>query len=299
MTEAASQLATSPPGDLEGALAPLPFARIGSDGDRLVASGPVCRGTLRTHDQGRVEGGRVVVTGRADAAIVSGGEKIDPRAIEAALLRHPDVVEAAVVGVSSARWGARPVAFVVAPAVGEATLRAHCRATLPPREVPDRFLRVEALPRTALGKIARGRLVDQAEAQQALGEPDRRRDGREAVEPHEGVHVARRRADGAVATPDGEGEGEGATAEPLHRDLDGEPLAEPHRALEVGLRVHERHPDALGDHAVEAADRRGDQLLEGRVAVLEDPAEEDDPRAIHLEEARRVVMNEGHDDDRR
>ena len=98
--------------------------------DRIVLSGPVVARGYRlrpdltaevfagdrftTSDLGRVDDdGRLVVLGRADDVIVTGGEKVAPAAVEAALAEHPSVAEAAVVGVPDDEWGSRVRAVVV------------------------------------------------------------------------------------------------------------------------------------------------------------------------------------------
>ncbi|NLD75993.1 MAG: AMP-binding protein, partial [Acidimicrobiales bacterium] len=70
-------------------------------------------GWLHTGDQGRWDEGRLVVHGRHDDLIVSGGENVWPTPVERALSTHPSVAEAAVVGVADPQWGQRVVAVVV------------------------------------------------------------------------------------------------------------------------------------------------------------------------------------------
>jgi O-succinylbenzoic acid--CoA ligase len=96
-----------------------------------------------TGDLGRLDAeGRLVVTGRRDLLFVSGGENVQPEAVEAALLRLEAVAEAAVVPVPDAEFGARPVAFV-RPAGGApvdgARLAAALRQRLAGFEVPVAF----------------------------------------------------------------------------------------------------------------------------------------------------------------
>ncbi|MCK6523189.1 AMP-binding protein [Myxococcota bacterium] len=167
MTETASQVATRAPGDLRpGADVgwPLPFNEVVADADGvLTVRGPLApEGEHRTNDRGRLDdAGRVIVSGRADLVLISGGENIQPAELEAALLEHPEVTEAAVIGRADPRWGERPVAFVTlrpdATVTGEA-LRAWCRQRLSAFKVPDRVIVLDALPRTALGKVDRGAL---------------------------------------------------------------------------------------------------------------------------------------------
>jgi o-succinylbenzoate---CoA ligase len=166
MTEAASQVATGSPGDYDAGPAigpPLPFAMLDTSADRLRIRGPLVGGQLETADRGMLdEQGRVIIVGRADAAILSGGETIDPAEIEHALRAHPAVADAAVVALPSAEWGARPhAALTLEPGMAapdDPELTQHLRERIARFKVPDQFLWCEALPRTALGKIARGRV---------------------------------------------------------------------------------------------------------------------------------------------
>ena len=117
------------------------------------------RGTFTTDDLGRVEpDGRLVVLGRADDVVVTGGEKVAPGAVEAVLSRHPAVAEVAVVGVPDPEWGARVVAVVVLRPGAALTLeqaRAHVSAELPRPAAPRELRVVDALPLLASGKIDR------------------------------------------------------------------------------------------------------------------------------------------------
>ena len=162
MTETASQAATRLPGDLQALGAPpLTFARVFEEDGALCVTGPLAPdGLLRTRDRGFIDGrGEVRVLGRADEVLISGGEKIAPEEIEAALGAHPGVKEALVAGVADARWGRRPVALVVprepaAPPPAE-ELEAWCRARLSAWKAPILFTFVSTLPRNEGGKLAR------------------------------------------------------------------------------------------------------------------------------------------------
>jgi O-succinylbenzoic acid--CoA ligase len=119
-------------------------------------------GWLRTRDAGAIDAaGSLVVHGRVDDAIVSGGEKIWPQEVEAALETHPDIAEVAVRGEPDPEWGERVVAYVVPrdpaspPALG--SLRAHAGARLARFKAPRELVLVDHLERTALGKMRRVR----------------------------------------------------------------------------------------------------------------------------------------------
>lgn len=119
-------------------------------------------GWLRTGDLGTLDAhGRLVVQARRLDLIVTGGENVYPAEVEAALLTHPAVAEAAVLGEADATWGQRVVAAVVlrAPA-SSGELAAHCRARLAAFKVPRVLRVVESLPRTPVGKLDRRALRD-------------------------------------------------------------------------------------------------------------------------------------------
>lgn len=131
--------------------------RLGPDG--RVAPIVDADGWLPTGDLGSWDGTRVHVDGRADDLIVSGGENVWPGPVEAALRTHPDVADVAVVGAPDPEWGQRVVAVVVPSEPGSPptleALRAHVRSTLPASSAPRDLRLVDALPRTALGKVRR------------------------------------------------------------------------------------------------------------------------------------------------
>lgn len=137
------------------------------DGYRLDPSATAAAFTrdrwLRTADAGVFDDdGRLVVLGRSDDAIVSGGENIRPEEVEAALRDHPSVADVAVAGRSDPRWGQRVVAFVVAadprapPSLAE--LRDFAARRLPRYRAPREIVVVGELPRTAAGKLRRSAL---------------------------------------------------------------------------------------------------------------------------------------------
>jgi malonyl-CoA/methylmalonyl-CoA synthetase len=115
-------------------------------------------GWFHTGDLGeRSADGYVTLRGRASDLIISGGFNVYPREIEDVLLEQPGVGEAAVIGVADGRRGEVPLACFVGEA-DPAALEAACRRLLASFKVPRSFVRVEALPRSAMGKVDKGRL---------------------------------------------------------------------------------------------------------------------------------------------
>ena len=110
---------------------------------------------FRTGDLGvRSADGYCSLQGRASDLIITGGFNVYPREIEERLLAFPGVIEAAVVGAPDAVRGEVPVAYVVAGADFDPDLaREACAREMASFKVPRAFVRVEALPRNALGKV--------------------------------------------------------------------------------------------------------------------------------------------------
>ena len=100
--------------------------------------------------------GYVEIRDRFKDVIISGGENISSIEVEAALLRHPAILEAAVVGMPHPRWGESPHAFVVlreGEHVTDAALQEFAREALAHFKVPSAYHFVSELPKTATGKI--------------------------------------------------------------------------------------------------------------------------------------------------
>jgi O-succinylbenzoic acid--CoA ligase len=176
MTETASQVATRIPGDLRAAPdsgLPLPGISVTVEDGLLVVHGPIApRGRYQTSDRGRVDDeGRIVVLGRSDDLIISGGENVAPLSVERILDAHPSVMEVAVVGRSDPQWGQRLVAFLVGKTDPE--LLAWAREHLAPHERPAEIHWVSELPRNVTGKVDRSALTDEAEIRH--GFPETRR----------------------------------------------------------------------------------------------------------------------------
>ena len=103
--------------------------------------------------------GVITVHGRGSASINSGGEKIFPEEVEAAVKAHPDVYDAIVVGLPDERFGERVAAVVRlrdgAPDVTLDALMEHCRGHVAGYKVPRQLLLVDEIPLTAAGQARR------------------------------------------------------------------------------------------------------------------------------------------------
>jgi o-succinylbenzoate---CoA ligase len=174
LTEASSQVATATPELVRrkpGAVGPpLPGVEVAVVGDgELLVRGPTVApgcanidGWLRTGDRARLDPeGHLWIVGRVSDRIISGGVNVDPAEVEAVLVGHPDIREAAVVGLPDPVWGERVVAAVV-PVAGlepsEEDLGERARAVLSGPKRPRAWRFVEALPRNANGKVDRERV---------------------------------------------------------------------------------------------------------------------------------------------
>jgi malonyl-CoA/methylmalonyl-CoA synthetase len=121
--------------------------------DEATAAAFTSDGFFRTGDlAARSADGYYTLLGRRSELIISGGFNIYPREIEELLLEQPGVSEATVIGEPDLVRGEVPVAFLVG-AFDEAELERVCREQLASFKVPRRFVKVDAIPRTALGKV--------------------------------------------------------------------------------------------------------------------------------------------------
>jgi o-succinylbenzoate---CoA ligase len=164
LTQACSAVTVAEPGDVATSGRPLPGLDVSiAPDDEILVAGPTVAGggVLRTGDLGRLdEHGRLIVSGRKVDTIVTGGENVMPAEVEAALLQHPAVAEAAVFGRPDPEWGEAVTAAVVLRAPAEpADLRAHCATRLAGFKVPKAIQVLDALPRNAGGKLLRRNLT--------------------------------------------------------------------------------------------------------------------------------------------
>jgi len=121
-------------------------------------------GWLRTGDVGTIDPlGFVTLTDRAKDVIKSGGEWISSMELENAIMAHPDVMEAAVIGVADEKWGERPLAAVVlrdGASVTPVELRDFLADRLPRWQLPERWSFIAEVPKTSVGKFAKTRMRD-------------------------------------------------------------------------------------------------------------------------------------------
>lgn len=121
-------------------------------------------GWLRTGDLGYRDGdGFYFVTGRLKELIIKGGENITPREIDEALLRHPDVLEAAAFAIADRNYGQDiAIALIMKPGTtfDEPALRSFAELELGPYKTPRRWHAVEKLPKGPSGKVQRLKLAE-------------------------------------------------------------------------------------------------------------------------------------------
>lgn len=178
MTEAASQIATVVPGEaveslgtagppLEGMEVTTGEAGVGE----IVISGPAVSpgylgeadriGGYRTGDIGYLDDkGRLVVLGRADDMVITGGENVYPARVAAVLSRHRFVDQVEVVGVPDPEWGQVLVAVVVGDAVSRSRIERWAQEHLARHEIPKQWAFVEGIPLQSGGKVDRVALLD-------------------------------------------------------------------------------------------------------------------------------------------
>lgn len=121
-------------------------------------------GWFRTGDVARFdEYGFLHILDRQKDVIITGGENVYSTEVETVLLEHPAIAEVAVIGLADPKWGERVAAAVVAApgaTVDPETLTVHCRARLGGFKLPRVYREIDALPKSALGKVLKGVLRD-------------------------------------------------------------------------------------------------------------------------------------------
>lgn len=144
-----------------------PMVTAGYYGDVDANVEAFCEHGLRTGDVGYAsEHGYLYVLNRLDDRIITGGENVDPGEVVEALRSHPEVDEAAVVGLDDDTWGERVAALVVprTEPLSADSLEGHCRDRLAGYKLPRVIAVTDSLPRTASGTIKRPVVREQLSA---------------------------------------------------------------------------------------------------------------------------------------
>lgn len=148
----------APPGTTGEIVCRSPFVMRGYWGEPELSEATVRDGWLHTGDIGYVDGGNLFIVGRSKDLIIRNGFNVFPTEVELALLEHPDIEEAVVVGRPDAQTGEEVVAFVTLgtdSTLDLVALRAFARQCVGAHKYPRDFHIVTNIPRTALGKIDR------------------------------------------------------------------------------------------------------------------------------------------------
>ena len=172
-TETAAQVAALLPAEFATGVRncgrPLPHAEISlRDGRVLVHAASLFRGYYPAlespsawagDDLGSFDAeGRLVIEGRADELIITGGKKVAPAEVEAALRATGLLADVCVLGLSDAGWGQVVAVFYPAPAVDERSVAEALRTQLAGYKIPKRWIAVADWPRNEQGKVDRARL---------------------------------------------------------------------------------------------------------------------------------------------
>jgi long-chain acyl-CoA synthetase len=143
-----------------------PGVMLGYWNDPQATARAIHDGWLRTGDIGHLDrDGYLYLSGRRSDMVKTGAHRVFPGDVEEVIAEIPGVAEVAVVGIDDALLGQVVKAFVVAPSPlprGGDTVKAHCRSRLAPYKVPREVEFVDALPRTASGKVRRVALKEEA-----------------------------------------------------------------------------------------------------------------------------------------
>lgn len=163
-----------PPGDIGEILCRSDSVMSGYWNNPAATAEALRDGWLYTGDQGMFnDKGMLTLRDRSKDVIISGGSNIYPREVEEALLSHPGIAEACVVGRHDQEWGEVVVAFVVANSGTQLTpveLDSHCHTCIARFKRPKAYFFVDSLPKNSYGKVLKRELRDQLN--RALHAPD-------------------------------------------------------------------------------------------------------------------------------
>lgn len=137
-----------------------PMLALGYLNDPIAHAAAFSGDWFHTSDLGSITNGHVEISGRADAVINSGGEKISLTAVEEVVRHHPLVIDAIASGAPDATWGERLVVGILASGpVSLSDLREHVSQHLPRAHAPRALVLLRAIPTTGLGKPDRAALL--------------------------------------------------------------------------------------------------------------------------------------------
>lgn len=123
-------------------------------------------GWLKTGDLAKFDDeGDYYIVGRKKEMIITGGENVYPQEVEQCLIAHEAVQEVSIIGIPNEKWGECVVAFIVAKAPSEQLeqqLKQFCKERLANYKVPKKIKFLQALPKTAVGKIDKKQLIHDA-----------------------------------------------------------------------------------------------------------------------------------------
>jgi O-succinylbenzoic acid--CoA ligase len=180
MTEACSQIATVAPGQAVESLGtagePLAGMEVTTGGagvGEIVVAGPAVSpgylgepdrvGGHRTGDIGYVDDkGRLVVLGRVDDMVVTGGENVYPSLVADVLSRHQYTGRIEIVGVPDSEWGQVLVAVVVGDPESRGRIERWAQERLSRHEIPKRWVFVDEMPLARSGKVDRAAVLELA-----------------------------------------------------------------------------------------------------------------------------------------
>jgi O-succinylbenzoic acid--CoA ligase len=164
-----------PAGELGEIVVSGPTIMTGYYKEEQATSASIRNGRLHTGDIGYLDAeGDLWLVQRREDIIVTGGENVYPAEVENALVRHPSIAAASVVGIPDHEWGQQVAAMVTChgqDSLTEKDLLAFCREHLAGYKLPRFLLFVNRLPQTASGKVQRQQVAEQLQQLSRL-EPD-------------------------------------------------------------------------------------------------------------------------------
>lgn len=148
---------------------PFKDVNVAIEKDSILISGPMVmkgylnepesKGVHDSQDLGHIEKDLLFLDVRRKDLIVSGGENVNPREVEAVILSYPNVADAAVTGIPDEEWGQKVIAYLVSPGkINQEKIHAFCREKLSGFKCPKEFQQLAEIPRNVIGKVDQPRL---------------------------------------------------------------------------------------------------------------------------------------------